>query len=513
MKIPESESGIHYKESGCSSNSIPGGQFPYRSGIYANMYLGKPWTIRQYAGFGSPSEANKRLKQLVNAGATGLSIAFDLPTQMGLDPDNDLSVGEVGKVGVSIANLADMRNLLEGIDIANISTSMTINATAPILLLMYEVIAEERGIDPATLRGTTQNDILKEYISRGTYIFPSEHSLNFSSEMIQYCSKHLPNWNPISISGYHMAEAGATPVQEVAYTFANAIAYIEKLRVDHESVDGFASRLSFFFASRTAILEEVAKFRAAREIWARIMSERFNAKNEKSMHLRFHTQTAGVQLIAKHPELNIIRVTLQALGAVFGGTQSLHTNSFDEAIALPSEESATIALRTQQIILEETDIALAVDPFRGSYLIESMTDQFIEAVFRELDEIEKLGGAVKAINAGYQAGNIEKNAYKLAKDIEIGKRKIAGLNYLAQADEEKPDSKIEKALEIDQINRMLEYKQDRELPQLSRLTEEIRIAAQQGGLMPCLKRAIIAGLTIGEMCEALIDVWGKHKKV
>lgn len=512
MNIPVSESGIQYKESASGSSSSSAGCFPYRSGIYENMYIGKPWTMRQYSGFGSASEANLRLKQLVNAGVTGLSIAFDLPTQMGLDPDDELSLGEVGKVGVSISCLEDMRNLFEGIDIESISTSMTINATAPILLLMYEVLAEERGIDSSKLNGTIQNDILKEYISRGTYIFPTKHSLNLTTELIRYCSRNLPNWNPISISGYHMAEAGATPVQEVAYTFANAIAYIEGLRGDYASVDDFASRLSFFFASRTAILEEIAKFRAAREVWARIMSERFGADKEKSKHLRFHTQTAGVQLIAQNPELNIIRVTLQALGAIFGGTQSLHTNSFDEARSLPTEESATIALRTQQIILQETDLASAVDPFRGSYLIESMTDQFIAAIFLELDKIDELGGAVSAINAGYQLSNIEKNAFKLANDIESGKRKIAGLNYLVESGDQKAfsasgDVQME---EIDQNLRMGKYRKSRDLQNITAILDEIKFAAKRGEVMPILKKAIISGLTVGEICSALKDVWGKY---
>lgn len=512
MNPPVSESGIQYKESENGANSSTAGKFPYRSGIYESMYIGKPWTMRQYSGFGSPSEANLRLKQLVSAGMTGLSIAFDLPTQMGLDPDDELSLGEVGKVGVSISCLEDMRNLLEGIDIENVSTSMTINATAPILLLMYQVVAEERGINPSKLKGTTQNDILKEFISRGTYIFPTQHSLNLTTELIKYCSRNLPNWNPISISGYHMAEAGATPVQEVAYTFANAIAYIEELQGEFASVDEFASRLSFFFASRTAILEEIAKFRAAREVWAQIMSERFGADKEKSKHLRFHTQTAGVQLIAQNPELNIIRVTLQALGAIFGGTQSLHTNSFDEAHTLPTEESATIALRTQQIIFQETDIPLAVDPFRGSYLVESMTDQFIAAIHVELDRIEELGGAVSAIDAGYQLGNIEANAYKLANDLESGKRKIAGLNYLLETTEQKKFSEPTD-IQLEEINhnfRMERYKKSRVLPEVTKVTNEIRLAAEQGELMPTIKKAIIAGLTVGEICAALKDVWGKH---
>ena len=512
MNLPVSESGIQYKENESGNDREVAGKFPYRSGIYESMYLGKPWTMRQYSGFGSPSEANLRLKQLVSAGMNGLSIAFDLPTQMGLDPDNELAVGEVGKVGVSIACLDDMRSLFEGIDIENISTSMTINATAPILLLMYEIVAEERGIDTSKLQGTIQNDILKEYISRGTYIFPTEHSLNFSIELIRYCSKNLPRWNPISISGYHMAEAGATPVQEIAYTFANAIAYIEKLEEDFETVDEFASRLSFFFASRTAVLEEIAKFRAAREVWARIMTERFRANDEKSKHLRFHTQTAGVQLIAQNPELNVIRVTLQAIGAIFGGTQSLHTNSFDEALALPTKESATIALRTQQIILHETDIALAIDPFRGSFLIESMTDQLIEAIFLELQKIDELGGAVNGINVGYQLGSIEKNAYKLAKEIESGKRKIAGLNYVVDTNDPIPQNKAGELQveEIDHELRMLEYRKKRNLHELEKVVDEVKFAANQGELMPTLKKAIILGLTVGEICSALKDVWGKH---
>ena len=414
-----SESGIYYDSTPIVTGAPAAGEYPFRSGIHQNMYKDHPWTIRQYSGFGNPTEANHRLKSLIESGVTGLSIAFDLPTQMGLDPDNELATAEVGKVGVSISNLQDMRQLFADIDISKISTSMTINATAPILLLMYQILAEERGIDVGELRGTIQNDILKEYIARGTYIFPPTKSLELAAETIIYCNKHLPKWNSISISGYHMSEAGATAVQEIAFTFANAIAYLNTLVAVGVDIDEIAPRISFFFSSRITLIEEIAKFRAAREIWAKITKDRYGAKNPKSWQLRFHTQTAGVQLIAQSPELNVVRVAIQALGAVFGGTQSLHANAFDEAIALPSENSARIALQTQQIIMEETDLTYAVDPFKGSYLVENMTNQLIEAISHEISKIDSIGGALQGIHSGYQIDKIETNAFTIARETEV----------------------------------------------------------------------------------------------
>lgn len=511
MDIPVSESGITYEESGISAGTASAGEYPFRSGIHAEMYRAKPWTMRQYAGFGQPMEANERLRQLVGAGVTGLSIAFDLPTQMGFDPDDEIASGEVGKVGVSISCIEDMRKLFEGIDVEKISTSMTINATAPILLLMYQIVAEERGIDPKLLKGTIQNDILKEYISRGTYIFPVTHSLRLMSETVDYCNQNLPNWNSISISGYHMAEAGATPIQEIAFTFANAIAYIDEIIQSDIDLIQFSKRLSFFFASRTTLIEEICKFRAAREVWAEIMKERYGIHDPKSMHLRFHTQTAGVQLVAQDPELNIIRVTLQALGAIFGGTQSLHTNSYDEAISLPSENAAKIAIRTQQIILEETDLALTVDPFKGSYLVESMTSQFVMGVKEEIKKIISMGGAVAAIKSGYQVSKIEENAFRLAQDIETGKRRVVGLNcweaetsMSAGMTNHRTDShdyqgkmKVHRSL---RDNARLEINLNR-LSELSRKNEP---------LLPIIKECIISGGTIGEICNTLRSNWGEQ---
>jgi methylmalonyl-CoA mutase N-terminal domain/subunit len=475
------------------------------------MYKAKPWTIRQYSGFGNPEEANLRLKNLIKSGVTGLSIAFDLPTQMGLDPDHDLAAAEVGKVGVSVSCLDDMRKLFDGIDISKISTSMTINATAPILLLMYQILGEERGLDVATLRGTIQNDILKEYIARGTYIFPPLKSLQLAAETIIYCNTHLPNWNSISLSGYHMSEAGATAVQEIAFTFANAIAYLDTLVDRGVDIDDIAPRISFFFSSRITIIEEIAKFRAARVIWADISRNHFCAKNPKSWQLRFHTQTAGVQLIAQSPELNIVRVALQTLGAVFGGTQSLHANAFDEAIALPSENSARIALQTQQILMEETDLTFAVDPFKGSFLVENMTDQMIESISRELGKIEGLGGALKGIQSGYQMEKIEANAYDIAREIEEGSRKIIGLNYSASESILFPEAEFFSSRENNAIETLREYKKNRNVTRVQSAIQSLGVmATENADVLPAIKNCILAGGTVGEICAELSKVWEKY---
>lgn len=380
------------------------GAYPYTRGVYPTMYTGKPWTMRQYAGFGTAAESNARYRQLIAGGGTGLSVAFDLPTQMGQDSDAPLAHGEVGKVGVAIDSVEDMRVLFDGIPLDRVSTSMTINAPAALLLLMYQLVAEEHGIDGGQLTGTVQNDVLKEYIARGTYIFPPGPSLRLTADTFRYCKAEIPRWNTISISGYHMAEAGASPAQEIGFTLADGIAYVRTALAAGMEVDEFAPRLSFFFVARTTLLEEVAKFRAARRIWARVMREEFGARNPKSLMLRFHTQTAGVQLTAQQPELNLVRVAVQALGAVLGGTQSLHTNSFDEAIALPTEKSARLALRTQQVLAYETDVPHTVDPFAGSYAVERMTDEVEAAALALMQRVEDLGGAVAAIEAGFQKG-------------------------------------------------------------------------------------------------------------
>jgi methylmalonyl-CoA mutase N-terminal domain/subunit len=427
------------------------GQYPFTRGVYPSMYTGKPWTMRQYAGFGTARESNERYKQLVAAGTGGLSVAFDLPTQMGYDSDEPIAAGEVGKVGVAIDSLDDMRVLFGGIPLDTVSTSMTINAPAAVLLLLYQLVAEEEGIPGSKLTGTIQNDVLKEYIARGTYIYPARESLRMISDIFAYCAKELPKWNTISISGYHMAEAGATPVQEIAFTLANGIEYVKAAIAAGLDVDDIAPRLSFFFVSRTSLLEEVAKFRAARRIWAQVMRDEFGAKNPKSMMLRFHTQTAGVQLTAQQPEVNLVRVAIQGLAAVLGGTQSLHTNSYDEAIALPTVKAATLALRTQQVIAYETDIPATVDPFAGSYAVEAMTDT-VEAKARELmDDVASRGGAAAAIEQGFQKAEIEKSAYTVAMEIESGDRTVVGLNRFRSESEERYEPlRVNPAIEQEQ---------------------------------------------------------------
>uniref|UniRef100_UPI0015EEEB5C acyl-CoA mutase large subunit family protein n=1 Tax=Streptomyces albidus (ex Kaewkla and Franco 2022) TaxID=722709 RepID=UPI0015EEEB5C len=411
------------------------GEYPYTRGIHPTMYRGRPWTMRQYAGFGTAAESNARYRQLIEDGTTGLSVAFDLPTQMGHDSDAPLAYGEVGKVGVAVDSVDDMRALFDGIPLDEVSTSMTINAPAALLLLMYQLVAEEQGVDPAKLTGTVQNDVLKEYIARGTYIFPPKPSLRLTADVFGHCRTRLPKWNSISVSGYHMAEAGATPVQEIAFTLSDAVAYVRTALASGMGVDDFAPQLSFFFVARTTLLEEVAKFRAARRIWARVMREEFGARNPKSQMLRFHTQTAGVQLTAQQPEINLARVTVQALGAVLGGTQSLHTNAYDEAIALPTDSSARLALRTQQVLAHETDITSTVDPFAGSYVVESLTDELEEAALALMREVEDRGGAVEAIEQGFQKEEIERSAYRIARETESGERVVVGVNRFRSDDE------------------------------------------------------------------------------
>ncbi|MFE0581652.1 methylmalonyl-CoA mutase [Streptomyces sp. NPDC058874] len=489
------------------------GDFPYTRGIYPNMYTGRPWTMRQYAGFGTATESNARYRQLIAGGGTGLSVAFDLPTQMGHDSDAPLAHGEVGKVGVAVDSLDDMRTLFDGIPLDRVSTSMTINAPAALLLLLYQLVAEEQGISGARLTGTIQNDVLKEYIARGTYIFPPEPSLRLTADTFRYCRAEIPRWNTISISGYHMAEAGASPAQEVAFTLADGIAYVRTALAAGMAVDAFAPRLSFFFVARTTLLEEVAKFRAARRIWARVMREEFGARDPKSMMLRFHTQTAGVQLTAQQPELNLVRVAVQALAAVLGGTQSLHTNSFDEAIALPTEKSARLALRTQQVLAYETDVPHTVDPFAGSYAVERMTDELEAAVLDLMRRVEERGGAVAAIEAGFQKAEIERNAYRIARETDNGERVVVGVNRFALEREEPYEPlRVDPAIEERQRAALARLRAERDGAAVAAALGALREAA--GGTANVLypmKEALRARATVGEVCGVLREVWGTYE--
>ncbi len=488
------------------------GAYPYTRGVYPSMYTGRPWTMRQYAGFGTASESNERYHRLVEAGTGGLSVAFDLPTQMGYDSDDPVAHGEVGKVGVAIDSVEDMRTLFDGIPLDEVSTSMTINAPAALLLLLYQLVGEEQGVDPAQLTGTIQNDVLKEYIARGTYIYPPKASLRLISDIFAYCHKEIPRWNTISISGYHMAEAGATPAQEVAFTLANAREYVRAAQAAGLAVDDIAPRLSFFFVARTTLLEEVAKFRAARRIWAQVMREEFGAADPRSLMLRFHTQTAGVQLTAQQPEVNMVRVTVQALAAVLGGTQSLHTNSYDEAIALPTEKAARLALRTQQVIAYESDLTATVDPFAGSYAVEAMTDE-LEAAIRELmATVEEMGGAVAAIEAGYQKREIEKSAYDVVRSVEDGSRTVVGVNrFVREADEDYEPLRVDPAIEAQQAARLATLRAERDGAEVTRHLEALRAAAAgtENVLYP-MHDALRARATVGEVCNVLRDVWGVH---
>jgi methylmalonyl-CoA mutase N-terminal domain/subunit len=488
------------------------GTYPFTRGVYPSMYTGRPWTMRQYAGFGTAVESNARYKQLLAAGQTGLSVAFDLPTQMGYDSDHPLAHGEVGKVGVAIDSLDDMRVLFGGIPLDRVSTSMTINAPAAMLLLLYQLVGEEQGVDPARLTGTIQNDVLKEYIARGTYIFPPRPSLRLVTDIFRYCRDHVPRWNTISISGYHMAEAGATPAQEVAFTLADGIEYVRAAIASGQDVDEFAPRLAFFFVARTTLLEEVAKFRAARRIWAQVMRDEFGAKNPKSMMLRFHTQTAGVQLTAQQPEVNLVRVAVQGLAAVLGGTQSLHTNSFDEAIALPSEKAARLALRTQQVLAYETDVTATVDPFAGSYVVESMTDELEAAARQLMHRVEELGGAVAAIEKGFQKGEIERSAYSVARQIDDAERVVVGVNrFTIETEERYEPLRVDPAIEEQQAERLELLRAERDAAAVARALDEMRAAATgtDNVLLP-MRAALAARATVGEVCDTLREVWGTY---
>jgi methylmalonyl-CoA mutase N-terminal domain/subunit len=489
------------------------GEYPFVRGVYPTMYRSKLWTMRQYAGYGTAEDSNKRYRFLLAQGQTGLSVAFDLPTQLGLDSDDPRAQGEVGKVGVAIDTLEDMKTLFSGIPLERVSVSMTINATAAILLAMYLALADERHVPWVQLAGTIQNDLLKEYIARGTYIFPPQPSMTIAVDILAFCHEKVPQWNTMSISGYHIREAGATAVQELAFTLANAIAYVEEAINSGLDVDTFAPRLSFFLAAHNNLFEEIAKFRAARRLWARIMRERFKAKNPQSWKFRFHTQTSGVTLMAQDPENNIVRVTLQALSAVLGGTQSLHTNSRDEALALPSQESAQIALRTQQIIAHESGVTDTVDPLGGSYFVENLTYTLENRVLDYLDKIEDRGGMRRAIEAGYIQREIQDSAYSYQKDVEDGEQIIVGLNAFSSEDNEirfelySPPEELEK----NQISRLHALKKKRDHESVDKSLHSLKHAAESSeNVMPPLLDAVKANATLGEITSVLKEVFGTH---
>lgn len=488
------------------------GLYPFTRGVQPNMYRGKLWTMREYAGFATAEDTNKRNKFLLQQGVTGLSVAFDLPTQIGNDSDDPLSFGEVGKVGVAIDSLKDMEILFDGLPLDKVSTSMTINAPAGVLLAMYVAVAEKQHAPLSALSGTIQNDILKEYVSRGTYIFPPGPSMRLICDIFHYASEHLPEFNPISISGYHMREAGSSAVQEIAFTLANAIGYVQAAVDSGLDVDAFARRLSFFFAVHNHFLEEIAKFRAARRIWAGIMKKRFGARDPRSMMLRFHTQTGGSTLTAQQPRNNIIRVTLQALAAVLGGTQSLHTNSFDEALELPTEESVRIALRTQQIIAEESGVTDTVDPLAGSYCLESLTDEMEERALEYIRKIDELGGAVKAVETGYYSREITKSAFRIQKDIDEKRRPIVGVNC-CRMDEKPFDSQaVSDAGERLQLEKLKKLKEDRDGDKVKKALSALQEKAKTAdNLMPAMVEAVKAYATLGEICHVLREVFGEYK--
>jgi methylmalonyl-CoA mutase N-terminal domain/subunit len=491
---------------------VPGAP-PFTRGIYPTMYRGRLWTMRQYAGMGTAEETNRRFRYLLEHGQTGLSVAFDLPTQMGLDSDHPRAEGEVGKTGVAIDSVEDMARLFEGIPLDRVSTSMTINATAPILLLLYELVAEERGIDPAGLSGTVQNDLLKEYAARGTYIYPPEPSMRLTTDLFAYCGERIPRWNTISISGYHMREAGATAVQEVAFTLANGIAYVQAALDAGLGVDDVGPRLSFFFACHMSFFEEIAKFRAARRMWSRIMAERFGAKDPRSLMLRFHTQTGGATLTAQQPRNNIVRTALEALAAVLGGTQSLHTNSFDEALALPTEQAAKIALRTQQVIGYETGVANVVDPLGGSYYLETLTREIEDRARAYLEKIDGMGGAVAAIAAGFYQDEIHESAFRIQRGIESGERVVVGVNRFE--DPEEPPVELQRIAEeqvAEQVERLRELRASRDGDAVERALAEVERAARgTANLLPPMKEALRARATLGEVSDALRRVFGEHR--
>ncbi len=490
------------------------GQYPYTRGVQETMYRGRLWTMRQYAGFGSAKESNHRYKMLLGKGTTGLSVAFDLPTQMGYDSDHVMSTGEVGKVGVAISSLEDMEILFDGIPLEKVSTSMTINSTASILLALYIAVAKKRGIGLEKLTGTIQNDILKEYIARGTYIYPPKPSLRVITDIFKFCTDHVPGWNTISISGYHIREAGSTAVQEVAFTLADGITYVQAAVDRGLNVDHFAKRLSFFFNVHNNFFEEIAKFRAARRMWAKIMKERFHAKDPSAMKLRFHSQVAGSTLTAQQPENNIVRVAIQALASVLGGTQSLHTNSMDEALGLPTEKAATIALRTQQILAFETGVADVVDPMAGSFLVESLTDEIEKRALEYIERIEGLGGVIPCIESGWIQNEIQNASYQFLKDMEAKKEIVVGVNEFVQEESYPSDIlKVSEAVSKEQISRLKVFKAKRDPKIVAQQLEKVRQAAQgTDNLMPVFIEAVEKHVTLGEIADELRKVFGLFKE-
>lgn len=490
------------------------GEYPYTRGVQPTMYRGRLWTMRQYAGFATAEESNQRYKYLLEQGQTGLSVAFDLPTQIGYDSDHALSEGEVGKVGVAIDSLKDMEILFGGIPLEKVSTSMTINAPASVLLAMYIAVAEKQGTSAEKLRGTIQNDILKEYIARGTYIYPPEASMRLITNIFEYCAKEVPQWNTISISGYHIREAGSTAAQEVAFTLADGIAYVEAAIKAGLDVDDFAPRLSFFFNAHNDLLEEVSKYRAARRLWAKIMKERFGAKSDKSMQLKFHTQTAGSTLTAQQPDNNIIRVTIQTLAAVLGGTQSLHTNSRDEALALPTEDSVRIALRTQQIVGYESGITETIDPLAGSYYIESLTNQIEEEAKKYIESIDELGGATKAIEKGYIQKEIQNSAYKYQMEVEAKERIVVGVNkFQVKETDKKVLLRVNPAVGELQKDKLVKLKEERDNEYVSNSLKVLKEKANSDdNLMPYILDSVKAYATLGEICDVLREVFGEYEQ-
>ena len=509
LYTPEDRDGADYSD----SLGYPG-EYPYTRGVQPTMYRGRLWTMRQYAGLASPEESNRRYHYLIEHGQTGLSVAFDLPTQTGYDSDHPMAQGEIGRTGVPISSLADMETLFDGIPLDRVSTSMTINATAPILLALYIAVAKEQGVDPSVLNGTIQNDILKEYIARGTYIYPPKPSMRLVTDTFAYCSEHVPRWNTISISGYHMAEAGATAAQELAFTFSNAIAYVQAAVDAGLDVDRFAPRLSFFFVAQSHLFEEIAKFRAARRMWAKIMRERFGAENPRSWTCRFHTQTAGVTLTAQQPDNNTIRTTIQALAAILGGTQSLHVNSRDEALALPTEESVQLSLRTQQILAYEMGIADTVDPLAGSYYIESLTDEVEKKAFEYIQHVDDMGGALSALDRGYQIQEIHESAFTHQQKVEAGERVVVGVNRF-----QAPTPPIEQLQTIgrletqNQLDRLAQVRRERDDQEVSAALARIEdVARGTENIMPAIIEAVEAYATLGEISDVFRSVFGEQQE-
>ena len=490
------------------------GEYPYTRGVQPTMYRGRLWTMRQYAGFGDAEESNRRYRYLLEHGQTGLSVAFDLPTQIGYDSDHPMALAEVGKVGVAISSLADMELLFDQIPLEKVTTSMTINATAAILLALYVAVAKKQGADLTKVGGTTQHDVLKEYIARGTHIFPPEGSLRLITDVLRWCKDNLSQWNTISISGYHMREAGCTAVQEVAFTFANAIAYVQAALDAGLKFDEFAPRLSFFFASYSDLLEEVAKFRAARRMWARIAKERFGAEDPRSMMLRFHTQTGGATLTAQQPENNIVRTAIQALAAVLGGTQSLHTNSMDEALALPTEKAVQIALRTQQIIAHESGSADVIDPVGGSYYVESLTDRIEEEAFKYIERIDDLGGALKAIEMGFQQREIQENSYRIQMQVDRRQRTVVGVNEFTMEEETQPDIlRVREEVVRRQVERLQRVRAERDGARVRHLLKLLDEAARSNAnLVPVFIECVENYVTVGEICDVLRGVFGEQRE-